>query len=259
MTDQELKDLVASLAVKSDRLDAAQLKTDAQLASYSAEIRAAQRNNEIGFAEIRAAQRNNEIGFAEVRAAQLKTEAAQRNNEIGFAEVRAAQLKTEALLDAVGARLDAVGIKLNQVAQMLGGVANSNGEVTEEFFFNSLKREPQIGSLHFDQVKSNVIVKESGEKKAELDIVLLNGQCAAVIEVKHRPQKKDIEQLLSAIASYKSSLPKDKQGKKYKIYGGIAGFSVPKSIVSLAKDNGLFVLKQSGLLISSQTEGMTAF
>jgi hypothetical protein len=38
MTDQELRELVASLAVKSDRLDAQQAKTDAQIANTNAQI-----------------------------------------------------------------------------------------------------------------------------------------------------------------------------------------------------------------------------
>lgn len=38
MTDQELRDLVASLAVKSDRLDAQMAKTDAQMAKTDAQM-----------------------------------------------------------------------------------------------------------------------------------------------------------------------------------------------------------------------------
>jgi hypothetical protein len=57
MTDQELKDLVASLAV-------AQAKTDAQMAKTDA-----------GFEKMQAAQAKADAGFAEIRAAQAKTDA----------------------------------------------------------------------------------------------------------------------------------------------------------------------------------------
>jgi hypothetical protein len=57
MTDQELKDLVASLAV-------AQAKTDAQMTKTDA-----------GFEKMQAAQAKADAGFAEIRAAQAKTDA----------------------------------------------------------------------------------------------------------------------------------------------------------------------------------------
>ncbi|MEN9559262.1 MAG: hypothetical protein RLZZ502_473 [Pseudomonadota bacterium] len=238
MTDQELKNLVAKLAIKSDRIDAqiaqlvkAQARTDAQLAITATQL-------------------------AKTDAQLAKTDAQLAKTDAQLAKTDTQLAKTDAQLARTDARLEKVAKKLDAVAEMLGGVANSNGEITEEFFFNSLSHTPQIGDLHFQEVKAKVILKDAGQIKAELDILMLNGQAAAVIEVKHRPNKDDVAQVLKAVAQYKDSLP---AGKKYKIYGGIAGFSVSRGVINAAKENGLFVLKQAGLVITSQTQAMKAF
>lgn len=111
MTDQELKDLVASLAVKSDRLDAQQAKTDAQMA------------------------------------------------------------KTDE--------------KLKRLSELYGNVADNQGSAVEEFFFNSLRANPMIGGIRYGRVVSDMLVGNQG-KQAEFDLVLVNGNSVAVIEVKHK-------------------------------------------------------------------------
>jgi hypothetical protein len=181
MTDQELKDLVASLAVKSDRLDAQQLKTDAQLA------------------------------------------------------------KTDASL----ARLSA----------MYGGVSDNQGSAAEEFFFNSLSQSKQIGNIHFDEVQPKVYGGKIGAQQ-EYDLVLLNGDSAAIVEVKYKVHPTSLDQLQKQLALFKIHFP---EHKNMKLYGGVAGFSIPDEVTSEAHAKGYFVLKRQGETFAVDANQMKAF
>ena len=99
MTDQELKDLVASLAIDSKNLHAAQMETSEQM---------------------------------------------KRNDKM--------------LTD-----------KLNRMGITLGNVTNNQGDVAEEFFFNSLANAPHLGSIYFDDIEKNGH-KRRGKTEEEYDL-----------------------------------------------------------------------------------------
>ena len=45
--------------------------------------------------------------------------------------------------------------KLNRMGITLGNVTNNQGDVAEEFFFNSLANAPHLGSIYFDDIEKN--------------------------------------------------------------------------------------------------------
>ncbi len=53
----------------------------------------------------------------------------------GIAELRESQAKTDA--------------KLNKVAKMLGNIGNNQGDVAEEFFYNSLNHKKDLAGIHY--------------------------------------------------------------------------------------------------------------
>lgn len=195
MTDQELKDLVASLAV-------GQAKSDEKIAALAD----------------------------------------------SSAKVDAQQAKTDAQL----AKTDA---KLNRLAVMYGGVSENQGDVAEEFFYNSLSQSKQIGDIHFDDVQQKVYGGRIG-KQQEYDLVLLNGDSAAIVEVKYKVHPSSLEQLQKQLSLFKIHFP---EHKHMKLYGGVAGFSIPQEIVEEAHANGYFVLRQHGQTMAVDAQRMKAF
>jgi hypothetical protein len=199
MTDQELKDLVASLAVKSDRLDAQQAKTGAELADLARAL----------------AQ-----GQAQTRSEVEET-------------VRV----------------------VKEVSRRMGAMASNQGDVTEEFFYNSLVAKPSLGGIQFDSVTPNLRFQNKGEHD-EFDIVLTNGASVALIEVKYKAHMNDLEQTQSKIASYRRWRP---EHKDYKVYAGLASFSVPQEVTEAAHEKGIFVLQRKGDVIDVDAKQMRAF
>jgi methyl-accepting chemotaxis protein len=92
MTDQELKDLVANLAVKSDRLDD--------------------------------------------KLAELAQTLAQ-----GQAQTRSEVEETARVV--------------KEVSRRMGSMASNQGDVAEEFFYNTLFDKPEVGGIRFDRVLRN--------------------------------------------------------------------------------------------------------
>jgi hypothetical protein len=188
MTDQELKDLVASLAI-------AQIKTDA--------------------------------GFAEVRAA-----------------------------------LSALAKSQKETNAQLGGISKSQGDVAEEYFFNSLADTLRLGNIQFDRIERNRSIKvaakstTSTSQKYEYDLMLVNGKTLAVIETKYKATSEWLIQLQRNIDGARIAMP---EFKDYAIYGGIAAFSINEKLIEKAHEQGYFVLQRSGDTFIADTECMRAF
>ncbi len=76
----------------------------------------------------------------------------------------------------------------------IGGITNTRGSATEEFFFRALNKEPRLGDLEFEYVRANVRVSRRG-REGEFDILMMNGEVVAVIEVKHKLRCEDVERM----------------------------------------------------------------
>jgi len=187
MTDQELKELVASLAIKSDRLDAQLSKTSE--------------------------------------------------------EIRASQAKTDEQLAKTDAQLAKTDAKLAKVAKLLGSIGNSQGDATEEFFYNSLKKKKELAGIHYDYIDKN-LKNRKGKLKDEFDIVMVNGKDVAIIEVKYKVHKSDIEKLATKKKENFNTLFPDY--KEFNQHFAIASFSISDELKEEALANHLMVLQRKG-------------
>ena len=176
MTDQELKDLVASLAVAQRKTDEQLAKTDAQLAKTDAQL--------------------------------AKTDAQLAKTDAQLAKTDAQLAKTDAQLTKTVATVD-------KLAKMYGGVANNQGAVAEEFYFNSLKDHLVLQGIHFDFIDKNLTRKRDGIQD-EYDILLLNGQDVFIIEVKYKAHPDNLKTLIGKkAANFKKLFPAYKDHKMH--------------------------------------------
>jgi hypothetical protein len=185
MTDQELKDLVAGLAVQS-------AKTDERIAASS--------------------------------------------------------IATDAKIDKMQQTVASIGEQLGNISQNLGSVA-------EEFFYNSLSDKPTVGGISFDRVIRNVGAGKPGNQ-VEFDIVMHNGAAMAIVEVKYKVHPSSLDQIERHMRRYRELFP---EYKDYKLYGGLAGFSVPEDVIAQAHERGLFVLQRKGDVVETDADSMRAF
>ena len=191
MTDQELKDLVASLAIESAK-------------------------NEIKWDRL-----------AEDRAIE--------------------SAKTEKMFQETDAKFKETDKRISQLSINIDGIARTQGEITEDYFFNILDEKKVIGNLKFDNIERNLFQYVRNDMKGEYDIILFNGDTVLLVEVKNKIRDKDIKNLKDKqIKNFRELFP---TYKDYKIYGAIAGFTIKKDLIKKAKDNRFFVLQKKGELL----------
>ena len=133
----------------------------------------------------------------------------------------------------------------DKIADQVGGLSQSQGDAAEEFFVNSLQDNKTVGGIRFDEVHAQVKGGEPGRQQ-EYDIILNNGQAAAVIEVKYTVRQRDLAQLEQQLQRIRRDFP---SYKKKILYGGIAGFSIPSAVAQAAQAKGFFVLRRRGGLL----------
>ena len=86
--------------------------------------------------------------------------------------------------------------KLTKLGVLVGNIGNNQGDVAEEFFYNSLEDKKDLAGIHYDFIDKNW--KSSTKTlRDEFDIVMVNGKDIAIIEVKYKAHEKDLEKLLT--------------------------------------------------------------
>jgi len=143
MTDDELKALVASLAVDSKNLHEAQKATDEQIKATDEQMK--------------------------------------RNDK----------MLTE---------------KLERMGITLGNIGKNQGDVAEEFFFNSLAKDTHLGAIRFDDIEKNNL-KRRGKTEEEYDIIMTNGQTIGIVEVKYKAHENDLDKLARKMHNFKPLFP----------------------------------------------------
>ena len=199
MSDQELKDLVASLAVS-------QAKTDEEL--------------------------------NKLKEAQLKTDEQLK--------------KTDEQLKKTDEQLKKTDEKINRIASLVGNISNNQGDVAEEYFVNSLEECLKVGTIDFDYLIPNFKAKRGRQILAEYDILLVNGESVAIVEVKYKAHLNDLDNLPKKIEQLKN-LP---QYKNYKVYAGIATFYATDELINRAKELGYFILQRKGDVVVTHFENL---
>ena len=163
-----------------------------------------------------------------------------------MANLIASQVKTDAQLAKTDDRL-------NKIAKMVGAMGNNQGDVAEAYFINSLQEKLELLGKEYDVLIPNFTIK-SKHTTDEYDILLVNGNELAMIEVKYKVHPNDVKSLERKIKNLKA-LP---QYKNYTIYAGVAGFTVPDSVIDSANKEGYFVLQRKGDVIETYAGALKA-
>ena len=183
MTDQELKDLVASLAISQAKTDEQMKKTDEQMKKTDEQMK--------------------------------KTDEQVKRNEA----------------------------KLTKMGVLLGNISNNQGDVAEEFFYNSFEDKKDLAGIHYDFIDKNW--KSSTKTlRDEFDIVMVNGKDIAIIEVKYKAHERDLEKLLTQKkTNFRELFP---IYKDYTHHLALASFYMPQDLKEKALENNVIVLQRKG-------------
>jgi len=143
------------------------------------------------------------------------------------------------------AKLDA---KIAALTASVNGISDSNGMFAEELFFNTLSEKKGFAGIHFDDVADDfkcMVKQPDGTRlKDQFDIVMLNDVAVAIIEVKYRARKADVETLAGQkVKNFKILFP---AYKDLNVYLGLGALAFEDDVVNEARKYGIGLLKQVG-------------
>ena len=218
-------DKLEAIAAIVDKLAISQAKTDAQMIETDKKIK-----------EVAALQA---VLQAEANARQARIDAQ-------LAETDAQLARTDAQLAETDAQMAKTDARLNKLGKMVGGISNSQGDVAEEFFYNSIKAKPVLNQVHYDFVDKNVTRSKQGIED-EYDIVLVNGKDVAIIEVKYKAHQHDLARFLKQkYVNFRKLYPEYGQ---FRHHLALASFKINDEVKNEALQQGVMVLQRKGDLI----------
>ena len=186
---------------------------------------------------------------AGLAVSQAKTDALHKKNEEQFARTDAQMAKTDELMRRNEAKLTRMGFSL-------GNMSNNHGQSTEEYFYNSLYDEPRLGSIKFDEIIKNIHGKVA-RLEDEFDIAMYNGNNVALIECKYKAHENDVLNLIEKkVNNFKQLFP---FYANHNFYLGIASFSFYPKLETLAKENGVAILRQKGDVVEIEADNLKVY
>ena len=147
---------------------------------------------------------------------------------------------------------------LRNTDKQLGTMSDHDGDHAEQYFQNIFNDKLEFGGMKYDKMFANF---ECSDKKkglrTEFDIVLVNCKSVAIIEVKNSIRSEFVWKLV------KDRLPVFRQFfpeyNDHKVYLGIAGFSFSKKVLEQAEKYGVGVIRQVGDSAEAMTGKLKAY
>jgi hypothetical protein len=169
------------------------------------------------------------------------------------AEYEESRAKSQAEYEKRQAKLD---VQMAETNKKINGISDSNGMFAEEFFFNTLSEKKEFAGIHFDEVEDDIgsTQKQPDGKrlKDQFDILMTNAASVAVIEVKYRARKDDVETLAGRkLKNFKTLFP---EYNGLKIYLGLAALAFEDDAVEEARKYGVGLLQQVGETVEYATD-----
>jgi len=162
---------------------------------------------------------------------------------------------------ALTEKFEKLGITVKDINSNVVGIGDSNGEFAEEYFYSSLKRRMEFAGVHFDEIdKGFKLLKKmpNGERlKDQFDIVMLNDDAVAIIEVKYTARKGYPAIMVNQkVPNFRILFP---DYASYKIYLGLGALSISDEVAEEAKKLGIGLLRQVGETVEYETKWVRAY
>lgn len=225
MTDQELKDLVASLAINHH-------KTAEEAALARTETELARKETERVRTETELIRKESVVFRKELDKAFMETDRAIKATSKAVAETDRALKEATLSMDKT----------IKELSRQIGGIANKFGSFTEGLALPSMTKilDERFGMT---TINPSVRVRDKSGNEHEIDVLAYaNGEIntAIIVEVKSHLREEGIEQLLRQCRHFAAWFPElaDK-----KLYGILAAVDASQQLQQKVLDQGLYFAK----------------
>jgi len=163
-------------------------------------------------------------------------------------ELKLSHFKLEASQEKTDEQMKRTDARLDKVAKLVGNISNNQGDMAEEFFYNSLKAKPTMAGINYDFIDKNV-TRSKDKIEDEYDILLVNGKDIAIVEVKYKAHQNDVEKLINK--KYKNFKKLYPEYKDYTHHLGLASFNMNDDVKESASKNNVILLQRKGDIVET--------
>jgi len=151
--------------------------------------------------------------------------------------------------------------RIKELNNLYGGMGESNGRFSETYIYSSLKKTRSFGGIEYQDIQKTrrrrKKTTDSTKREGEFDIYMYNGSSVALIEVKYRVRKKDVDDLINRkMVNFKSLYP---EFNGYNFYLGLAGMSIDDDVENQARAKGIGLLKTQGNELEIYDKNLTVY
>ena len=148
--------------------------------------------------------------------------------------------------------------RIKETNKSVFGISTSNGMIAEEMVYESLLKDMTFGDIKFDNIIKNFRVQsEDLQPKTDIDVLMVNGDTIALIEVKYKVEKDDLTDLVnSKIKLFRQHYPRYRH---HKIVLGIGGMGFEDGVLQSATKKGVGVIKVIGDKVEYNTENIKQY
>ena len=135
--------------------------------------------------------------------------------------------------------------QMKETDRKIGELGNRFGELAEHLVVPSIKEKFNELGFTFEQISQDIQITDAkGNFLAEIDILLENGGIVIAVEVKSKPDYKDIDAHIERMEVLRRRA--DARGDGRKFQGAIAGAIMKAEVSKYAHKAGFYVIEQSG-------------
>ncbi|KAK3582526.1 hypothetical protein CHS0354_024076 [Potamilus streckersoni] len=263
-TDEQIKELFAS----QKKTDAQQKKTDEQIKELFAsqkktdeqikELSVEHKKTEKLIKELFASQKKTDEQIKELSASQKKTDAQQKKTDEQIKELSVSQKKTDAQQKKTDEQIKELSVEHKKTESTLKGLGFNVGMAVEEYFYNSLDLTKKVANIQFDDCQKNLHgFNRELKLQDEFDITMANTTKGLLVECKHHVVKEDVVKLReSKVKNLKILYP---DFKDLEMYLAVAGASFDLDAKQEAKQSGIIILKQVGDVVEEEVENLKTY
>ena len=187
--------------------------------------------------------REPEMGLTFEKVWAMFQESDRRMREVNEEPAR----KMRELSEETDRRMKETDRQMKETDRQIGRLGDRFGELAEHPVAPNIVQKFNALGFHFDEISGmrQVIYDDSsGQKIAEFDILLENGESIVAVEVKSKPSGNDVKDHVRRLRILR--LSRDKKNDKRKIHGALAGAIMTDSAKAAALKAGLYVITQTG-------------
>jgi len=173
-------------------------------------------------------------------------------------KVKTRELKRGVTFDDVWAMFQETERRFQETDRKISKLGSRIGQLIEHFAASNILEKFRGQGYEFTRISRNhTIEDEQGNLLAEIDLLLENGDCAMVVEVKSLFTRSDVKEHLERLKTLRVYADKHNDTRKYA--GAAAGALFNKDARAFALESGIYVIEQTGDTVRIEAPEKPAF